>query len=117
MPISRRRAGSIASQARRRAAISVTAPSSTGNEIRGATSPGSASASRRDTSSIPEWPAETGSTPQAIRVGAEGDQEQAGARVCSVDQRPGREQQVDPLGDDQLADEDDPRATGAGELE
>ena len=43
---------------------------------------------------------------------AEADDQQPCARVRGVDQRPGGEQQVDALGDDQLADEDDPRAVG-----
>ena len=45
---------------------------------------------------------------EPVLVGAEAGDLEADARVLRVDQRPGGEQQVDPLGDDQLADEDDP---------
>ncbi len=48
-----------------RSAIASIAPSRTGKDVSRPTSPGSAGASCRDTSRIPEWSAETGSAPQA----------------------------------------------------
>ena len=58
------------SQAFSRSAIPSIAPSPAGNEVSGAISAGSASASFCETSSIPECPAETGRAPQAAASAA-----------------------------------------------
>jgi hypothetical protein len=59
-----------ASQAFKRSAIASTAPVSTGNEVSPPTPGGNAAASSRETSRMPECPADTGSTPQAAASAA-----------------------------------------------